>query len=65
MNSYFFNYKNKRCLLLGSKGAIGKSLIKFCIDNDITFVTLDSTNKNEVSEGLFKSCDSVSANEAF
>jgi NAD(P)-dependent dehydrogenase (short-subunit alcohol dehydrogenase family) len=41
MNSYFFDYNNKNCLLLGANDFIGQKVIEFCKENGIHVGAID------------------------
>jgi NAD(P)-dependent dehydrogenase (short-subunit alcohol dehydrogenase family) len=65
MNTYFYDYSNKKCLLVGSTGNIGTRLRNFCLNQNMTLRTLDSSHETGSSDELFVSGDEASVTEAF
>lgn len=65
MDTKFYEYRDRPCLLLGSTGSIGRYLKDFCVSNGMVVTTLDPAGEEDINAGLFQSGDEESINRVF
>lgn len=65
MNTEFYDYTGKHCLVFGTTGAIGNHIKDFCTKNSIKMIPIDPAEKENLQKGQFQTGNPKSVKTIF
>lgn len=65
MNDKFYDYTDKRCMLLGSTGALGAYLKQFCREQGMQVIPMDPADKEDLAGQRFETGNPESVKRLF